>query len=68
MRAELANAQRKGDYQRAGELQYDRIPKIEKQLADAEKQSAAGAVLAEIDAVAHPAAGYLRRFFMNDRD
>jgi ATP-dependent Clp protease ATP-binding subunit ClpB len=44
---DLAEATRRGDYQRAGELQYDRIPKIEKKLAEVEKQSAAGAVLAE---------------------
>src|SRR3984885_263890 len=30
LRAELANAQRKGEYQRAGELAYGRIPEIEK--------------------------------------
>ena len=32
MRAELANAQRKGEYQRAGELAYGRIPELEKKL------------------------------------
>src|ERR1035437_2394762 len=32
LRAELANAQRKGDYQRAGELAYGRIPELEKKL------------------------------------
>ena len=32
LRGELANAQRKGDYQRAGELAYGRIPELEKNL------------------------------------
>jgi len=47
LKNELADATRRGDYQRAGELQYDRIPKVEKKLKDVEAQSAAGAVLAE---------------------
>ena len=47
LRNELADATRRGDYQRAGELQYDRIPKVEKKLVGVEAQSAAGAVLAE---------------------
>jgi ATP-dependent Clp protease ATP-binding subunit ClpB len=32
LRAELANAQRRGDFQRAGEIAYGRIPEIEKKL------------------------------------
>jgi ATP-dependent Clp protease ATP-binding subunit ClpB len=36
LRAELANAQRKGEYQRAGELAYGRIPELEKKLKDIE--------------------------------
>ena len=32
LRAELANAQRKGEFQRAGELAYGRIPELEKKL------------------------------------
>src|ERR1700726_3720878 len=32
LRVELANAQRRGEYQRAGELAYGRIPEIEKKL------------------------------------
>jgi ATP-dependent Clp protease ATP-binding subunit ClpB len=35
-RAELEQAKREGDYARAGELQYGRIPGLEKQLAEAE--------------------------------
>ncbi|MBY3071940.1 ATP-dependent chaperone ClpB [Rhizobium laguerreae] len=37
-RNELAIAQRKGEFQRAGELTYGVIPDLEKQLVDAEKQ------------------------------
>ncbi|MBB3463397.1 ATP-dependent chaperone ClpB [Rhizobium sp. BK377] len=37
-RNELAIAQRKGEFQRAGELAYGVIPGLEKQLADAENQ------------------------------
>lgn len=36
LRVELANAQRRGEFQRAGELAYGRIPELEKQLADIE--------------------------------
>ena len=36
LRTELANAQRKGEYQRAGELAYGRIPELEKKLKDIE--------------------------------
>ena len=36
LRTELANAQRKGEYQRAGELSYSAIPALEKKLADVE--------------------------------
>ena len=32
LRVELANAQRRGEYQRAGELAYGRIPELEKKL------------------------------------
>jgi ATP-dependent Clp protease ATP-binding subunit ClpB len=35
-RTELANAQRSGEYQRAGELAYGRIPELEKRLAAVE--------------------------------
>ncbi|EKF17516.1 ATP-dependent chaperone ClpB [Nitratireductor pacificus] len=37
-RNELAIAQRKGEFQRAGELAYGRIPELEKKLAEAEAQ------------------------------
>jgi ATP-dependent Clp protease ATP-binding subunit ClpB len=35
-RVELANVQRKGEYQRAGELAYSKIPELEKKLAEIE--------------------------------
>src|SRR5213082_2255175 len=45
-RIELEQAQRGGDLAKAGELQYGRIPQLEKQLADAQA-SAQGAMLRE---------------------
>ena len=36
LRTELANAQRRGEYQKAGELAYGRIPDLEKKLAAVE--------------------------------
>ncbi|MBR0693952.1 ATP-dependent chaperone ClpB [Bradyrhizobium lablabi] len=36
LRTELANAQRKGEFQKAGELAYSRIPELEKKLAAVE--------------------------------
>jgi ATP-dependent Clp protease ATP-binding subunit ClpB len=36
LRIELANAQRRGEFQRAGELAYGRIPELEKKLAEIE--------------------------------
>ena len=46
---DLADAIRRGDYQRAGELQYSVIPQLEAQLADTESAASRGAsgVLAE---------------------
>ncbi|MGU3538666.1 ATP-dependent chaperone ClpB [Methylobacterium sp. A54F] len=41
-RTELANAQRQGQYQRAGELAYGVIPGLEKQLAEIEAQAENG--------------------------
>jgi ATP-dependent Clp protease ATP-binding subunit ClpB len=43
-RVELANVQRKGDYQRAGELTYGKIPELEKKLADVENKSGSAMV------------------------
>jgi ATP-dependent Clp protease ATP-binding subunit ClpB len=36
LRIELANAQRRGEYQRAGDLAYGKIPELEKRLAEIE--------------------------------
>ena len=38
LRVELANAQRRGEYQRAGELAYGRIPELEKKLEGRRRQ------------------------------
>ncbi|MBM3526309.1 MAG: AAA family ATPase, partial [Alphaproteobacteria bacterium] len=47
LRVELANAQRRGEYQRAGELAYGRIPELEKKLHAIEDKSGDGAVVEE---------------------
>jgi ATP-dependent Clp protease ATP-binding subunit ClpB len=48
LRAEFANAQRKGEYQRAGELAYGRIPELEKKLKDVEAaETSRGAMVEE---------------------
>src|SRR5258706_3772840 len=47
LRTELANAQRRGEYQRAGELAYGRIPELEKRLKSIEAAEGQGAVLGE---------------------
>src|SRR6188472_2730676 len=47
LRVELANAQRRGEYQRAGELAYGRIPELEKRLAEIEANENAGEMMEE---------------------
>jgi ATP-dependent Clp protease ATP-binding subunit ClpB len=47
LRIELANAQRRGEYQRAGELAYGRIPELEKKLAEIEAHENAGEMMEE---------------------
>ncbi len=48
LRIELANAQRRGEFQRAGELTYGRIPELEKKLKDIEASEAKrGAMMEE---------------------
>jgi ATP-dependent Clp protease ATP-binding subunit ClpB len=54
LRVELANAQRKGEYQKAGELAYGRIPELEKKLKDVEGKNA-GAVVEEAVTADHVA-------------
>lgn len=46
-RGELEQAQRNGNFTRAGELTYSMIPELQRRLAEAEKQSA-GAMLDEV--------------------
>ncbi len=55
-RNDLAIAQRKGEFQRAGELAYGRIPDLEKKLVAAEAQDGKGGMVEETvtpDHVAH---------------
>ena len=47
LRIELANAQRRGEFQRAGELAYGRIPELEKKLADIEAHENPGEMMEE---------------------
>src|SRR5690606_26519561 len=46
-RNELAIAQRKGEFAKAGEMAYGRIPELEKKLAEAETQDAAASSMVE---------------------
>ena len=41
-RAELADAERRGDFSRAGEIKYGKIPALEKLISEAEGKSAGG--------------------------
>ncbi len=59
-RLEVEQAQRSGDYSRAGELQYGRIPDLERQLAEAQAASA-GAMLRE-EVTAEDIAGVVSRW------
>ena len=47
MRVELANAQRRGEYQRAGEIAYGRIPEIERRLKAMEGPEGRSAMVEE---------------------
>src|SRR5690348_4565847 len=55
LRAELANAQRRGEFQRAGELAYGRIPELEKKLKGIEAAEAKGAMVEETVTADHVA-------------
>ena len=46
-RTELANAQRRGEFQKAGELAYGKIPELEKKLSLIEGKGDAGAMVEE---------------------
>src|SRR5436305_10064708 len=48
LRAELVNAQRRGDLQRASEIAYGEIPTLEKRLAEAEAAESKDAVTPEV--------------------
>jgi len=62
LRAELANAQRKGDYQRAGELAYGRIPELEKKLKANEATDAKRGSMVEETVTADHVAGVVSRW------
>jgi ATP-dependent Clp protease ATP-binding subunit ClpB len=47
LRNELAAAQRKGEFQKAGELAYGSIPELERKLVEAEKQDGGAANMVE---------------------
>ena len=47
LRVEAANAQRGGDFDRAGELTYSRIPELEKRLKEVEAAEGKGAMVEE---------------------
>jgi ATP-dependent Clp protease ATP-binding subunit ClpB len=55
LRIELANAQRRGEYQRAGELAYGRIPELEKKLAEIEAKEDSGEMMEEAVTANHVA-------------
>src|SRR6187401_1696604 len=55
LRSEFANAQRKGEYQRAGELGYGKIPELEKKLKEIEGKGDAGAMVEEAVTADHVA-------------
>jgi ATP-dependent Clp protease ATP-binding subunit ClpB len=62
LRAELANAQRKGEYQRAGELAYGRIPELEKKLKDIEAAEGQRGAMVEETVTADHVAGVVSRW------
>ncbi|MBC2663919.1 ATP-dependent chaperone ClpB [Novosphingobium flavum] len=59
-RVELEQAQRQGDYAKAGELSYGRIPELEKQLAEA--QGASSNALLREEVTADDIAGVVSRW------
>jgi ATP-dependent Clp protease ATP-binding subunit ClpB len=62
LRAELANAQRKGEYQRAGELAYGRIPELEKKLQATEGSESTKGAMVEETVTADHVAGVVSRW------
>jgi len=59
---DLTDAIRRGDYQRAGELQYSAIPEIERKLKAADSGGAAGPMLAEEAVTANHVAQVVSRW------
>src|ERR1700729_841715 len=57
LRIELAEAQRRGEYQRAGELAYGRIPELEKRLTEIEAHENSGEMMEEAVTANHIAQG-----------
>jgi ATP-dependent Clp protease ATP-binding subunit ClpB len=55
LRIELANAQRRGEFQRAGELAYGKIPELEKKLAELEAHENTGEMMEEAVTANHVA-------------
>jgi ATP-dependent Clp protease ATP-binding subunit ClpB len=55
LKGELADAQRRGEYQRAGELAYGRIPEMEKKLTAIEGKGNSGAMMEEAVTANHVA-------------
>jgi ATP-dependent Clp protease ATP-binding subunit ClpB len=62
LRNELANVQRRGEYQRAGELAYGRIPEIEKKLKVIEGKGGMGAAVVEEAVTANHVAQVVSRW------
>ena len=62
LRAELANAQRSGEYQRAGELAYGRIPELEKKLKEIEASEGKRGAMVEETVTADHVAGVVSRW------
>ena len=62
LRGELANAQRRGEYQRAGELAYGRIPELEKKLKEIEASEGQRGAMVEETVTADHVAGVVSRW------
>ncbi len=62
LRTELAQAQRRGDLARAGEIAYGRIPEIEKKLASMEDDEGKAAVMVEEAVTPDHIAGVVSRW------
>ena len=61
-KTELADAVRRGDYQKAGELQYGTVPELERKLKEASDSSGGGAAFAEEAVTANQVAQVVSRW------